>query len=551
MNGELLRIVDTLHRDKAIDKDIIFEGIEAGLLSAAKKRFGLNEDVSVTVDRETGKIRARHGEKEMDPNELGRIAALTAKQVMMQKIREAERDVIFDEYEQKAGTIVTGTVQRHEGPYVIVNLGRAEGIIPRKEQVYGETYQPGERLKFYIEEVKKVGQKVKIVLSRTHPDLIKKLFEFEVPEVADRTIQVMGIAREPGHRTKIAVSSIDSKVDAVGACVGVRGSRIKNIVDELNGEKIDIVRWNDSTEVLIMNSLKPAEISSIEMDFEEKKASVLVPEDQLSLAIGRKGQNVRLASKLTGWELDLVTQSRLQEMLAKEQAEEAAAVEVGTADVEEIPGITAKMAESLREAGLKTLGDVVEKGVDGLVQAKGIGKVRAQDIYNGALTILDTRIREQEEVKRAAAKKAAEEAAAKLEEEKTAAVLRASEEAAAARKAADEAAAAAREETAEAEGPEGEKTAEEAEMDEPEAGVEEESTSAAGDEPSPVSDVDEAKETESEDRETETTPTENDPGGPAAAETTDSGDTDEEASPAEAAEESPVVEKSKQVESDQ
>ena len=453
MNGELLRIVDTLHRDKAIDKDVIFEGIEAGLLSAAKKRFGITEDVSVTVDRESGKITARHGEREMDPNELGRIAALTAKQVMMQKIREAERDVIFDEYEKKAGTIVTGTVQRHEGPYVIVNLGRAEGIIPRKEQVYGETYQPGERLKFYIEEVKKVGQKVKIVLSRTHPDLIKKLFEFEVPEVADKTIQIMGIAREPGHRTKIAVSSIDSKVDAVGACVGVRGSRIKNIVDELNGEKIDIVRWNDSTEVLIMNSLKPAEISSIEMDFDEKKASVLVPEDQLSLAIGRKGQNVRLASKLTGWELDIVTQSRLEDMLAKEQAEEAVAVEVGTADVSEIPGVSGKMEENLRDAGLSTLGDVVEKGVEGLKDVKGIGDVRATELYNSALTILDTRIRDLEEANRiAAAKKAVEEAAA--------AKKAAEEAAAAAKKAAEEAAAAAKkaEEEAEGESPEAENT---------------------------------------------------------------------------------------------
>ena len=397
MNGELLRIVDTLHREKAIDKEIIFEGIEAGLLSAAKKRFGINEEVSVTLDRETGKIIARHGDKTMDPNELGRIAALTAKQVMMQKIREAERDVIFEEYEQKAATIVTGTVQRHEGPNVIVNLGRAEGIVPRSEQVYGETYQPGERLKFYIQEVKKVGQKVKIVLSRTHPDLIKKLFEFEVPEVADKTIQIMGIAREPGHRTKIAVSSIDSKVDAVGACVGVRGSRIKNIVDEMNGEKIDIVRWNDSTEVLIMNSLKPAEISSLEMDFDDKKASVLVPEDQLSLAIGRKGQNVRLASKLTGWELDIVTQSRLQEMLAKEQPEEVAAEEQPLGDIEQIAGIGEKAAHGMREAGLATLGDIVEKGVEGLVQVKGIGKVRAQEIYNEALTMLDALIREREE----------------------------------------------------------------------------------------------------------------------------------------------------------
>lgn len=307
LGSELLRIVDAIHREKNIDKEIVFQGLEQALAAAAKKRLENPDDVVVAIDRTTGDIHAVEGDKPINAADLGRIAALTAKQVMIQKFREAERDVIFDEYDKKKGLMVTGVVQRYEKPNVIINLGKAEGLLPGREQPPGETYHVGERLKTLIVDVKKVGQKVRIICSRTHPDIVKTLFEVEVPEIQDKVIEIKGIARDPGYRTKVAVTSLDTKVDAVGACVGIRGSRIKNIVDELNGEKIDIVRFNDSPEVFIMNALKPAEIQGIELDFETKRALVFVGEDQLSLAIGKRGQNVRLASRLAGWDVDIVT----------------------------------------------------------------------------------------------------------------------------------------------------------------------------------------------------------------------------------------------------
>jgi N utilization substance protein A len=306
--SDILRIVDALHREKGVDKEIIFTGIEAALLSAAKKKLGMERNIVIEISRDTGEITALDGETDLgDLSDLGRIGALTAKQVMIQKIREAERDVIYDEYIRRVETLITGSVQRYEKPNVIVSLGRAEGIIPWREQVPGETYNPGERIKCLVLEVRKVGQRVRIILSRAHPDLLRHLFELEVPEIAERIIDIKDLARDPGHRAKVAVQSIDHKVDCVGACVGIRGSRIKNIVDELNGEKIDIVRWNDSQEVYIMNSMKPAMVNAIELDFDTKHAKVFVEEDQLSLAIGRRGQNVRLASRLTTWAIDLVT----------------------------------------------------------------------------------------------------------------------------------------------------------------------------------------------------------------------------------------------------
>ena len=306
--SDILRIVDALHREKGVDKEIIFGGIEAALLSAAKKKLGMEKNIVIEISRETGDITALDDETPIENLEdLGRIAALTAKQVMIQKIREAERDVVYDEYIHRVGSLVTGTVQRFERPNVIVSLGKSEGIIPWREQVPGETYNPGERIKCLVLEVRKVGQRVRIVLSRAHPDLLRHLFALEVPEIAERIIEIKDLARDAGHRAKVAVQSIDHKVDCVGACVGIRGSRIKNIVDELNGEKIDIVRWNDSQEVYIMNSMKPALVNAIELDFDSKTAKVFVEEDQLSLAIGRRGQNVRLASRLTGWAIDLVT----------------------------------------------------------------------------------------------------------------------------------------------------------------------------------------------------------------------------------------------------
>ncbi|MBM4044336.1 MAG: transcription termination/antitermination protein NusA [Planctomycetes bacterium] len=369
MDGsELLRLVDSLHRDKDIDKELVLQGIEAALLSAARKHLGLGESVTISIDRKTGAIIARDGEHELAPVELGRIAAQTAKQVMIQKIREAERDVVFTEYEKRVNSIVTGSVVRFEGPNMIINVGRTEAILPRTEQIPNEFYHPGERLRALIAEVKKVGHRVRIVLSRNSPDFVRRLFDLEVPEIAEKIIEVRAVAREAGHRTKIAVVSNDSKVDCVGACVGVRGTRIRNIVDELNGEKIDIVRWNDAPEVLIMNTLKPAEIANVLLDEASHTAVVLVPEDQLSLAIGKKGQNVRLTAKLTGWDIDIMTEAQLSERRQKAKKELAG-----------IPGGD-KIADKLCETGYSSLELIAGADVADLTGIEGIDEKMAAEI---------------------------------------------------------------------------------------------------------------------------------------------------------------------------
>ena len=314
MNGnDLLRIVEVMHREKNIPKEIIFGGIEAAVQLAMEKQYGEEDNVTVTIDRDSGEIHAQRGEEVLDPALLGRIAAQSAKQVMIQKIREAEGEAVFNEYAAIKGDLVHGTVQRFEGGAATVTLGKSEAILPRSEQIPGESHHVGERVKAIILDVRKVGHRVKIVLSRVHPDFVRRLFENEIPEIADRTIEIKAIAREAGYRTKIAVSSIDMKVDCVGACVGVRGSRIKNIVDELGGERIDIVRWNDSLQVLIPNALQPAQIEEVFLYSRLGRAIVLVKEDQLSLAIGRRGQNVRLGSKLVGWDIEIMTHDELNE----------------------------------------------------------------------------------------------------------------------------------------------------------------------------------------------------------------------------------------------
>ena len=326
MSQEILRLVDTIHRSKEIDKEIVFQGIESALLSAVRKKHGESEEIQVTIDRDTGSMRVLDGEEEIDTEDLGRLAAMAGKQVLLQKIREAERDHIYDEYEGKVGKLVSGLVHRYEGGNLIVDLGKVDGFLPRSEQAPGERFKVGERIKVLIKDIRKNINRVKLTLSRTSPDLIRALFELEVPEIADKVIEIKEIAREPGYRTKIAVTTYDSNVDCVGACVGVRGSRIKNIVDELFGEKIDIVRWNESVEVLIMNALKPAEIASMDLDFDTMAAKIYVKSDQQSLAIGKRGQNVRLASKMTGWQLDIetITDEELESM-RKEEAREARA----------------------------------------------------------------------------------------------------------------------------------------------------------------------------------------------------------------------------------
>lgn len=306
MDGaEILRIIDALHRDKDIDKEYLFQSLEFALASAARKKLEVGEELQVHIDRRTGKVEAFKGDEKVELVDLGRIGAQVAKQVMIQRHREAEQDVVLGQYAEKMGQLVTGTVQRVEAGNYIVNLGKCEGILPRSEIVRSENYAVGDRVKALITEVKKVGLRVRIILSRTNPDLVRRLFEIEVPEIADGVIEIKRVAREPGYRTKIAVASADMRVDCIGACVGIRGTRIKSITEELNGEKIDIIRWNESVEALILNALRPAEIADIKLDPARNVATVRVTEDQLSLAIGRRGQNVRLASRLTGWEINL------------------------------------------------------------------------------------------------------------------------------------------------------------------------------------------------------------------------------------------------------
>jgi N utilization substance protein A len=403
-SADLLRIVDAISRDKNIDKEMVFGDLEAAMVSAVRKAYADAEEVAVSIDRTTGVISASRDDEPIDMRTLGRIAAQTAKQVMIQKIREAERGSIFDEYSQRVGAIVTGTVSRFEGGNLIVNLGRAEGILPRSEQIPGESHHPGERIRAMVLDVREAPHQVKIVLTRTHPDYIRRLFELEVPEVGERVIEIRALAREAGYRTKVAVSSMDMKVDAVGACVGVRGSRIRNIVDELGGEKIDIVRWNESSQILIANALKPAEIQETALCFELGRATVVVAEDQLSLAIGKRGQNVRLAARLTGWDLDILTPAEYNKGL--DTMEKA---------LKQVEGVDDVLLDKLLAMGMINVADVEEVGAEPLLRHLDIDEELGARIVDAAA----------EEAKRVAEEaereRAAQAAAAELEAETAAA----------------------------------------------------------------------------------------------------------------------------------
>jgi N utilization substance protein A len=316
--NEVLRIVDSLHRDKNIDKEVVFRAIESALVSAARKHFGEEADIEFMIERDSGEIAGRCGQTELDYEEtIGRIGAQTAKQVIIQKVREAERDSQVLEFSELLNELISGTVHRNEGRVTTVTLGSTEAILPRSEQIPGENHQPNERVRAIVTEVKPQGSRVKVVLSRTRPQFVQRLFEQEIPEINDGVISINAISREPGHRSKVAVSSIDSKVDCVGACVGVRGNRIKTIIDELSGERIDIVRFAEDPQVLIPNALQPAEVDEVILCRMLGRAIVLVREDQLSLAIGKRGQNVRLGSKLCGWDIEIMTQEELEQQIEK------------------------------------------------------------------------------------------------------------------------------------------------------------------------------------------------------------------------------------------
>jgi N utilization substance protein A len=364
MNQELVRIVDNIARDKNIDRETIFCDLEDAMVSAARKYFGTvdESDIEVTIDRTTGEITAYKDDDQIDIRKLGRIPAQTAKQVMIQKIKADERESVYSEFVKRKGENINGVAGRYEGGSLVVNISnRVEGLMPKSEQISGETHHPGERIRCMILDVREQSNQIKIILSRTHPDFIRRLFELEVPEVTEGIIEIKSLAREAGYRTKIAVHSYDDKVDAVGACVGVRGSRIRNIVDELSGEKIDIVRWSDSSQTLIANALKPADVSEIAICFELGRATVVVGEDQLSLAIGKHGQNVRLAARLTGWDIDILTPKEYNN-----------GVEVLAGCISVIEGVSDTFVDNLLALGIISVMDLEEVGTGPLVEELGL-----------------------------------------------------------------------------------------------------------------------------------------------------------------------------------
>jgi len=354
MTSELVQVIDQIGRDKGIDRAVLINAIETAVLFASKKKYGTTENLSARFNEKSGvveiyiskkvvsKVENQHLEisleearriknnacegeeiqERLDTIDFGRIAAQTAKQVIVQKVREAERDQIYNEFSQKQGQILNGIVQKIDHGNIIVDLGKTEGIIPVREQILKERYQKGDRMRAYVSEVK-IGQKgVQILLSRTHPNFLIKLFEMEVPEIYEGIVEIKGASRDPGWRGKIAVVSHDPDVDAVGACVGMKGTRVQSIVRELSGEKIDIVRWSQNPQEFITNALSPVQILKITIDEENKTAQVIVPDDQLSQAIGRKGQNVKLASKLTGIQIDIFGQNEIEKMKEEKKIQE-------------------------------------------------------------------------------------------------------------------------------------------------------------------------------------------------------------------------------------
>ena len=392
MNMEFIEAIEALEREKGISKDVLIDAIESALVSAYKKNYGTSQNVRVNIDRETGDIdvfmrrdiveevedpfsqASLEEAQEIDPayelgdvieyqvtpRDFGRIAAQTAKQVVVQRIRETERGMIYDDYISRQSEVVTGIVQRISNDTVFVSMGRAEGILAPNEQIPGERYRVNERIKVYVMDVKKTTKGPQVFLSRTHPGLVKRLFELEVPEIQEGVVEIKSIAREAGSRTKIAVCTYDENVDPVGSCVGTRGGRVQAVVDELAGEKIDIINWSEEPGKLISSALSPAKVEMVLIDEEGKSATVVVPDYQLSLAIGKEGQNVRLAAKLCGWKIDIKSHTQYQPTLeamakaAEEPAEEPVAEEPAAEEAAE-PVETVETVETAEGSGLPNL----------------------------------------------------------------------------------------------------------------------------------------------------------------------------------------------------
>ena len=405
MITDLLRTIEQVSRDKGIDAKILIEALEEAVRSAVKKKFGLEYELEVSFNMEIGEIevfefkevvdevtderiqvsleQARELDPEseigdslgmkMDTDALGRIAAQSAKQVIMQRLREAERDAVYGEFKDRRGEIVNGIVQRIDKGAIIANLGKAEAELPVREQIPKEAYTQGDRVRAYIYDVKQFSRGPQIVLSRTHPNFLSALFESEVPEISEGIVTIMQVAREPGSRAKIAVASRDKDVDPVGACVGMKGSRVQAVVQELRGEKIDIVPWDPDQAKFVCNALAPAEILRVIVDEENRAMEVVVPDDQLSLAIGKKGQNVRLASRVTNWKLDVRSESEYNKLLKE-----------GYKSLLMLPGVGEKLAAALYELGYRSSDDIAKAEPDDLASIKGISEKKARELIEGA-----------------------------------------------------------------------------------------------------------------------------------------------------------------------
>jgi N utilization substance protein A len=394
MFSDLSRVIEQVGKDKGIDKQVVIEAITQGMLVAARKKYGTYREIEAAYNEETGEVelfefkevvpREKFIDEEveipydeaikLDPNvqmddsigikmvaeDLGRIAAQTAKQIIMQKVRDAERNIIFNEFEERKGEIASGIARRVEKGAIVVDLGRTEAYIPPREQIPGEQYKPGDRIQGYLSEVRQTTRGPQIIMSRADERYLMKLFEMEVPEIYDGVVEVMAAAREPGQRAKIAVRSNDNSVDPVGACVGMKGSRVQNIVQELRGEKIDIVPWDEDITRFACNALAPAEISRVFMDDANREMEIVVPDNQLSLAIGKRGQNVRLAAKLTTWKLDIISESSASSRTAE-----------SIFNLMLIPGMSETMAQNIFQSGFGSFQAVASAGVEELMTIPG------------------------------------------------------------------------------------------------------------------------------------------------------------------------------------
>jgi N utilization substance protein A len=440
MVADLSKVIDQVSREKGVDREVLIKTLEEAVKAAAKKKLGPNYDLEVNFNDEMGEIEifefkevvAKLTDEElqitldeaqeidpeseigdslgvkMDPDAFGRIAAQSAKQVIMQRLREAERDIVYDDYKDRRGEVVHGIVQRFDKGSIIVNLGRTEAELPVKEQIPKENYKQGDRIRAYILDVKQFSRGPQILLSRTHPNFLATLFENEVPEISEGIVSIVQVAREPGSRAKIAVSSKDGDVDPVGACVGMKGSRVQAVVQELRGEKIDIVTWDGDPAKFVCNALAPAEIVRVLVDEGGRGMEVVVPDDQLSLAIGKRGQNVRLASKLSGWSLDVTSETNYNQAL-KEAYE----------SLLNLDGVGEGTALNLYQAGFRSADELAKVTVEELVQVRGIGEEKAAKLIEAATLFVESK-KQDEASEKEADQAPEEEVSPELKEEGTA-----------------------------------------------------------------------------------------------------------------------------------